>query len=132
MNLSTSQIHYIKAIYELSPKGEGIRISDIAVNLDVTKASVCAAMKNLEQKEMVYRDAGRLVFLTDEGEYQAMLTLDKFLIIRGFLTEVLGIKAEIAEQDACAIEHVISTETLCSICCYPNRKCTGGCYIKTD
>jgi Mn-dependent DtxR family transcriptional regulator len=132
LNLSTSQTHYVKAIYELSLKGEGVRISDIAAELNVTKASVCTAMKNLEQKKMVYRDADRLIFLTNEGKCRAILIFDKFSIIRRFLTDVLGVKYEIAEQDACAIEHIISTETLCSLCCYPNRKCMGECYIKTD
>ncbi len=132
MNLSSSQAHYIKAIYELSSVGGGVRISDIAVKLNVTKASVCIAMKVLEKKKMVYRNADKLVFLTQDGEYQIILTLDKVAIIRKFLTDVLGVQQRIADIDACSIAHVISVETLCSICRFTNLKCPKNCYIKTD
>ncbi|WP_347490507.1 metal-dependent transcriptional regulator [Desulfoscipio sp. XC116] len=130
--LTISKEHYLKAVYELFPEGGGVRISDIAAKLNVTKASSCIAMKNLEQKRMIYRDAGRLVFLTKEGEYQAVLVLDKVAIIRKFLTDVLGIRHEIADADACAIVHVVSVETLCSLCRFTNRKCPGSCHMKTD
>ena len=132
-NLSTSMQHYIKAIYELSINGKGIRISDIAAELNVTKASVCTAMKSLEQKKMVYRGAERLVLITNEGEYQAILIIDKFSIIRRFLTNVLGVSNEIAEQDACAIEHVLSNKTLCSMCRQINRSiCSEACCLKIE
>lgn len=131
-NLTVAMQHYIKTIYELSSDGEGVRVSDIAAKLNVTKASSCIAMKNLQKKRMVYRDADRLVFLTKEGEYQAVLTLDKVAVIRKFLTDVLGVRHEIADTDSCAIEHVVSVETLCSLCRFTNRKCPGSCYMKTD
>lgn len=124
--------HYVKAIYELSSGCGGVRISDIATKLEVTKASSSVAIKALQEKKMVYRDANRLVFLTEDGEYQAILALDKFAIIRGFLTEVLDVEPAIADSDACAMEHVISTETLCTFCRRTNRKCTTGCHAKAD
>lgn len=52
---------------------------------------------------MVYRDAERLIFLTKEGEYQAISALDKVAIIQKFLTDVLGVKHEIANTDACSM-----------------------------
>jgi Mn-dependent DtxR family transcriptional regulator len=55
--------HYIKAIYELSDDGMGVRISDIAAKVGVTKASSCIAMKILQEKEMVYRDVTDWFFL---------------------------------------------------------------------
>ncbi len=77
--------HYIKAVYELSLEGEGVRISDIAAKVGVTKASTCVAMKALQEKNMVYRDTCKLVFLTNEGEHQAASALDKAGIKRRFL-----------------------------------------------
>lgn len=129
-NLTVSMQHYIKAIYKLSSEGKGVRVSDIAAKLNVTKASSCIAMKNLEQKRMVFRDAERLVLLTKEGEFRAISVLDKVFIIRKFLTDVLGVKYEIADTDAYSIGHVVSAETLCSMCgvlsgvskSLPNRK----------
>ncbi|MEA4925680.1 MAG: metal-dependent transcriptional regulator [Syntrophomonadaceae bacterium] len=129
--LSISMKRYIKAIYELAGNGMGVRISDIAAKVGVTRASACLAMKTLQKKELVYRDADSLVFLTKEGEYQAILALDKVAIIRNFLHDMLHIKYEIAHTEACAIESVISAETFCSLCRFTRRKCIGGCYVKT-
>lgn len=130
--LSVSMQHYIKAVYELSDDGAGVRISDIAVKVGVTKASACIAMQALQKKAMVKRDTDRLVFLTASGERQAILSYDKYMIIKQFLEDVLKVNYEIAAVDACAIEHVISIETLCSLCRFTNRKCIGGCYAKAD
>ena len=123
--LSVSMQNYIKAVYELSSGGDGTRICDIAAKVGVTKASACVAMKSLEKKKLVYRDANRIVFLTTEGEFQALRALDKAGIIRRFLTDVLGVSHEIAEADANEIEHFVSAETLCALCRFSNQKCAG-------
>ncbi|MBE6012707.1 MAG: metal-dependent transcriptional regulator [Lachnospiraceae bacterium] len=131
--LTTSRQHYIKAVYELD-KGSGARISDIAINLGHTKASVCVAMKGLEDMGYIRRDENRLVHLTDDGKWQALVLLDKFAIVKYFLTEVLKVDPETAEVDSCSIEHVISNETLCSICRFIDYKsekkaCSGKCHL---
>lgn len=130
--LTMSMQNYINVIYGLSSHTEGVRVSDIAAELNVAKSSVCTAMSKLQDNGLIHRDDKRLVFLTKDGEYQEILALDKVSIIRKFLTDVLGVKHEIADTDVCAIEHVISVETLCSLCRFTNRKCTGGCYAKKD
>jgi Mn-dependent DtxR family transcriptional regulator len=114
--LSVSMQHYIKAIYELSPRGGGTRVCEIAANIGVTKASACVAVQTLQQKKLVRRDSRRLVFLTKEGERLAVSTLDKAAIVLRYLTDVLGVGPGTAETDACAMEHVVSDETLCSMC----------------
>lgn len=130
--LTISMQHYIKAIFELSPANAGIRVSEIASKLNISKASVSVAMKTLEKKQMVFRDENRLVFLTPEGKAYAIQALDKAGIIRKFLTDVLGVKSVTAAIDACAMEHVISSETLCTLCQSINRKCSLACYVITD
>ena len=44
-----------------------------------------------------------------------MRILDKFEMLRKFLVG-LGVDKEVAKHDACAIEHVVSVDTLCAIC----------------
>ncbi len=61
MELTISNEHYIKAVYELEHDGEGARISDIAKRLNVTKSSVCVAMKAPQQKRLITRDVNRRV-----------------------------------------------------------------------
>lgn len=115
-NLTSSKEHYIKTVYELSTYNTGVRISDIAAKMGVTKTSACLAIQALEKKQLIRRDEQRLVFLTDEGERQAILTKDKYTIIKQFLLNVLELDEATADQDACAMEHVISEETLCAFC----------------
>lgn len=113
--LTASNEHYIKAICEVSKGNEGARISDIAANREVSKASVCVAMKTLERKNLVKRDYNRKVLLTSEGKNFAAFIQDKYAIIRQFLMEILKIEERIAGIDACALEHVISIETFYSM-----------------
>lgn len=86
LHLTISQQNYIKAVYELSFEGRGTRICNIALKYDVSKASVCIAMKTLQKKKRVYRGGYRGGYATKSGEYQAQ---DKITIIREFLINVL-------------------------------------------
>ena len=113
--LTASKEHYIKAVYELDRDGEGARISDIAEKLNVTKASVCVAMKSLQQKKLVERAASRKVFLTPKGKHQAESMVNKFNLIKRFLMEVCRLDEDQAEIDACALEHVTSMDACCSM-----------------
>lgn len=131
MKLSKSQAHYIKAIYELSSKDKGVRIVDIAERLSLSKASVSLAMTKLVCLGLAQKDPERHIHLTDEGEREAIRMLDKLQMIHEFLTGVLGVNKEVAKQDACAMEHVISMETLCALCRFSGRgKASSLCPLK--
>ena len=114
--LTSSQEHYLKAIFTLSSTSGFTRICDVAEELNVKKSSVCAAVKTLERMGLVKRDVQRQIILTLKGENQAHLIMNRLSIIRCYLIETLDIDTEAAELDACAIEHVVSNETLCSMC----------------
>ena len=51
--LTVAMRNYIRAIYELSSDGEGVRISDIAAKRKVSKSSACIAMKTLQKAGLV-------------------------------------------------------------------------------
>lgn len=121
--LTPSKEHYIKAIYTLSSADEGARISDIAERLSVSKASVCTAMDSLLELGLIERDSEHLVLLTTEGRRQADLITDKFVVIKKFLTKVLHVGEKTANTDACALEHVVSEETLLNMSDYIENKC---------
>ncbi len=114
--LTPSKQHYIKEIHILSSGSEGVHITEIAKRLGVTKASVCTAMKVLQKENLVYRNGKHLIFLTEAGKMQALKLIKKFGIIKKFLIEVLHVNHQTAELDSCALEHVISNETLHSMC----------------
>lgn len=72
-------------------------------------------MSRLAKQGLVRKDTGHHIFLTKDGEREAARLVDKFELIRRFLVEVLGVNEEAAAHDACAMEHVISADTLCAM-----------------
>lgn len=110
--LTFTMQNYLEAIYELSPNGDGVRVTDIADRLGVTKASTNSAMSSLSEKGLIVSEKYKEVFLTDDGLRIAKLTANKHHIIQQFLIKVLKVDADIADEDACAIEHVISWKSV--------------------
>lgn len=113
--LTFTMENYLEAIYELSSQGTGARVSDIADRLGVTKASTHSAMSTLAEKGFIVSEKYKEVFLTPEGLKLAELTSKKHHVIRQFLTGVLKVEPSIAEIDACAIEHVISPDSIAAM-----------------
>lgn len=110
--LSFTMENYLEAIYELSLNNNGVRVSDIAERLGVTKASTNSAMITLADKGLVKYEKYKEIYLTDSGLEQAKFTSGKHHVIRKFFTEILEINSTIADTDACAIEHVISNTSI--------------------
>lgn len=104
--------NYLEVIYRLSLDGKGARVTDIAKSLGVTKASTNSAMSALAEKGLVVNEKYKEIFLTVEGLKLAEFTSKKHEIILKFFTEVLKIDVNIADADACAIEHVISNDSI--------------------
>ncbi|ATW26941.1 metal-dependent transcriptional regulator [Candidatus Formimonas warabiya] len=110
--LTFTMENYLEAIYELSGGQAGVRVSDIAGRLGVTKASTNSAMSTLSEKGLIVAEKYKEVFLTPAGLQLARFTSIKHQVIQKFFTKVLNIDAAIADRDACAIEHVISNDSI--------------------
>ncbi len=104
--------NYLEAVYELSAGGGGCRVSDIAARLNVSKASVNSAMNVLASKGLVENEKYREVHLTEPGRALARATSNKHAVLQCLLTRVMGVTPEVACADACAIEHIISAESV--------------------
>jgi Mn-dependent DtxR family transcriptional regulator len=110
--LTIAMENYLEAVYESSFDGVGSRVSDIAVRLGVSKASVNNAMNILAKKGLDENEKYREVKLTPAGREMAEVVSNRHAIIFRVFSEVLGIPEDIADTDACAIEHVISGESV--------------------
>lgn len=110
MTNNESAENYLETILVLSRKLPVVRSVDIANELGYKKSSVSIAMKNLRLKNHItVTDAG-FIYLTDEGRQIAEMIYERHEYLSSFL-EKLGVSKEIAAQDACRIEHVISKES---------------------
>jgi len=111
-DLSHSAQDYLEAILILSEEKGKTRVKEVAEHLDVSKPSVVVAIRNLAEKGLVNHEHYGYVELTIRGEQVAREIYHRHQVLARFLNKVLGLDPELAEQDACQIEHYISPLTL--------------------
>ena len=108
--VNESAENYLETILILSKRLPVVRSVDIANELNYKKSSVSIAMKNLREKNHItVTDAG-FIYLTDEGRKIAEMIYERHEFLSSYL-ESLGVPADIAAEDACMIDHVISKES---------------------
>jgi len=110
--ISPSLEDYLEAIYIISKKYGSARVKEIADFLNVKSSSVSEAIGRLKDAGLVDHEKYGRIRLTSVGRQVAVEVYRKHVELLNFLVNVLGVPREIAERDACAIEHVISKVTL--------------------
>ena len=106
---------YLESMLVLKEKNGYIRSVDIATHLGVTKPSVSNAMKRLREEGYIEMNRSGFITVTEKG----MEIADKIYTRHKKLTSyfiTLGVDPEIAEEDACKIEHDISDQTFEALC----------------
>ena len=110
MKIHESAENYLETIHMLKKEKGSVRSIDIAHELGFSKPSVSVAMKNLRENGYITVDDGGLINLTDLGQEIADRMFERHTLITRWLT-ALGVSPEVAAEDACKIEHVISDES---------------------
>ncbi len=110
MIVNESAENYLETILILSKKLPVVRSVDIANELGFKKSSVSVAMKNLRGKKHISVDESGFITLTPSGREIAEMIYERHQMISSWLMR-LGVPKEIALEDACKIEHVISKES---------------------
>lgn len=114
MNIHKSAEDYLEMILMLREKKGYARSIDIAAALSVTKPSVSFAMKKLRENDYILMDEENYITLTEKGQEIAQRMYDRHRVLTRFLMQI-GVDEEIAREDACKIEHDISSETYLAI-----------------
>ncbi|MEG2857440.1 MAG: metal-dependent transcriptional regulator [Clostridia bacterium] len=112
VQLSASSQDYIEAILELTRESTRIRSVDIAEQLSVSRASVSRALGVLKSAGLIEQERYGDIALTELGELEARAVRERHTALRTFLVDMLGVPSDIAERDACRMEHCVSAETL--------------------
>lgn len=110
MNINESAENYLETILMLSKKLPVVRSVDIANELGFKKSSVSIAMKNLREKNHITVTEAGFIYLTDSGKEIAEMIYERHELLSSWLI-ALGVAPEIATEDACKMEHVISKES---------------------
>jgi Mn-dependent DtxR family transcriptional regulator len=114
MKIHESAENYLETILMLKTSKGSVRSIDIATELGFSKPSVSIAMKNLRENGYISIDDAGLITLEEKGLAIAKKMLERHTFLTKWLVQ-LGVPEEIATEDACRIEHVISEESFHAI-----------------
>ncbi len=107
MKIQESGQMYLESIYLLNKKNPNVRSVDVAAFTGYSKPSVSRAMGLLRNAELISISDEGYISLTAEGVRIAESMYERHTLLTDFFV-TLGVPEEIATEDACKIEHVIS------------------------
>lgn len=102
---------YIETIDMVQREKGYAKVKDVAAVLAVGLPTVTEMFGKLDEAGLINYEKWSGVTLTEEGQAMADGLQQKHETLREFLT-ILGVPEEVADTDACAMEHNVSTETL--------------------
>lgn len=102
---------YIETIYLLKKKKGLVRSIDVANELNFSRPSVSRAVGILKEDGLITVEPDGELVLTEMGLKKAKSVYEKHTNLTKFLMLTAGVNEDIAETDACRIEHIISPET---------------------
>lgn len=114
MKIQQSAENYLETIFMLSQKNGSVRSIDIATELGFSKPSVSVAMKNLRENGYIEVMGDGNIILLDPGKEIAENLYMRHTVLTQALIS-LGVSKEIAADDACKIEHILSEESFGAI-----------------
>ena len=111
MKLQESAEMYLETILVLKNKKGAVRSVDIVEKLGYSKSSVSRGVNLLKDGGYIVVDSDGMIEFTTLGKEKANSVYERHNILTTFL-EKIGVEIEIADADACKIEHVISSDTI--------------------
>ena len=114
MIVNESAENYLETILILGLRHPQVRSIDIATEMNFSKPSVSVAMKNLRNSGHIQMDKDGHITLTESGRLIAETIYERHRLLSSWLVE-LGVDPQVAAEDACRMEHVISAESFDAI-----------------
>ena len=114
MALLESGEMYLETILILSHQKSGVRAIDVGEYMGFSKPSVSRAMGLLKSGGYVVVDENGFITLTDVGLEVAERIYERHTLLAALLTR-LGVDQKTAVEDACKIEHYISSTSFDAI-----------------
>ena len=110
MRLQESGEMYLETIYVLTKNNPHVRAIDVGEYMGYSKPSVSRAMGLLKSGGYVSVDESGFITLLPPGREVAEKIYERHTLLTSFLVR-LGVSKEIASEDACRLEHVLSDES---------------------
>lgn len=110
--LSPAMEDYLEAIFRVTERNGACSVSDVAEALDVKRPSVSKAIKRLTDAGFVAHEPYGKVSLTAKGRAVGRQQVRMHQVLMHFLVDILQLPPDLAEHDACLMEHAISRATV--------------------
>ncbi len=114
MSLQESGEMYLETIYVLSKELPTVRAIDICDYRGVSKPSVSRAVGILKKGGYILCEENGGLVLTESGKLIAEKIYERHTVLTKYLLKI-GVDKDIASEDACKIEHIISDDTFNAI-----------------
>lgn len=117
MKIQESAENYLETILILHRRKGSVRSIDIVNELQFSKPSVSVAMKNLRENGYIEMDENGYITLLEPGKAIAEKIYERHTFLSEWLASI-GVDPDIAAEDACRMEHVISAQSFEAIKTY--------------
>ncbi len=112
LQLTATMEDYLKTIFRLSLAQRVVRMRDIARSLGVAPSTATGAVNTLTKRGLATHERYEDVVLTDRGQEIAEDVHRRHEELTSFFARVLLLEPEMAEEEACRLEHGVSAYTL--------------------
>jgi DtxR family Mn-dependent transcriptional regulator len=124
--LTPSRENYLRSLYQLGRAGEGVRLTDLARAQGVRPPTANHAVDHLREAGLVEQENYGLIRLTDDGRSLGKQLCERYELTRKFLVEVLGVADQVADREACQMEHHLDDDTLNRIAAFVKQGAAKG------
>ena len=114
MHLQESGEMYLETILVLTNQSPHVRAIDVGEYMGYSKPSVSRAMGLLKSGGYIKVDENGFITLLEPGREVAEMIYERHTLLTQYLIR-LGVSPEVAAEDACKLEHVISDESFQAI-----------------
>ena len=121
LDLSDRMEDYLKTIASLSLANGTAKVSDIAAARGVKVPTASEAIGQLTKRGLVVHENYGAVELTAGGWRVANEMLDRHEVLRHLFAEILGLPQDVAEKEACAVEHAVAGQALEHVSAFVSR-----------
>ena len=117
--------NYLKVIYKLQSSGSRVKGVNVASELNVSRPTVCVALKELRKEGYIRLFDDGSFMLTRKGVVEAQNVEDRFNFFKDMLT-FLNVDKDMAEEDGCRMEHTVSEDSYRALQQFFSAKMTQG------
>jgi DtxR family Mn-dependent transcriptional regulator len=121
--LAESGENYLETILVIKERRSNglVRAVDIANELKLSKPSVSRGLSLLKEKDLIQIGIAGDIEFTPEGRKLAESIFKRHQYLTVFFKSVAGVPSDVAESDACRVEHILSEKTMNGIIRYLNE-----------